>query len=345
MVWLKPLFRCLVLSLALACGPIIAGELGAQPRLEVPVDCAIPVQCQIQFYVDARPGPGFADYRCGALSYDTHRGTDIRVRTMAEVKKGVPVLAAAAGTVVAVRDGEPDIEVSVLGRDKVTNKAGGNIVAIDHGQGWLSQYWHMRKGSIAVERGQTVKAGARLGMIGMSGDTSFPHLHFELSRNGSVIDPFTGAAPGALACGQSANALWSPAALRRLAYEDVTLVHAGLSNRTPTRIEVGDGKLIGDAASAAKRPLNIWYELVGLRRGDTIELALKDKSGAVLAQRERHFDRTVSYLFDVVSLDVGTRALPAGQYQVTLTVKSAADEKEALPFARLTRTIEVTLRP
>lgn len=317
----------------------------AQPRFDLPVACALPAQCMVQFYVDNRAGPAVGDYRCGTVSYDRHRGTDIRVRTMQDVRKGVKVLAAAAGVVVAVRDGEPDIEVSVLGRDKTSNKGGGNVVVLDHGQGWLSQYWHLRKGSIAVERGQKIKGGTPIGLIGMSGDASFPHLHFEVWRNGSVVDPFTGAAPGASPCGRASQPLWSASALQKLSYDDIALIHAGLSNRTPTRIEVGDGKLVGDTASARKRPINFWYELVGLRRGDTVDLTFKSVDGNILAQRQRQFQRPVSYLFDVVAFDLADRQIEAGRYIVTIAVKSLPEEKDALPFARLMRTLEIDLKP
>ena len=338
----RPFFVPLALLAAMAA---LAHQAVAQPRLEVPVDCRLPGQCLVQFYVDERAGTGIGDYRCGSMSYDNHRGTDIRVRTMADVRKGVPVVAAAAGTVVALRDDEPDIEVSVLGRDKVANKAGGNVVVIDHGQGWMSQYWHLRRGSIVVERGQSVKPGDKLAMIGMSGDASFPHLHFELSRNGSVIDPFTGAVPGAVACGQGKGGLWTPAALKRLAYEDLALIHAGLSHRKPTRIEIGDGKLVGDSVSVRKRPLNFWYELVGLRRGDTIELSLKGPDGAVLAQQQRSFDRSVSYMFDVIEFNLDQRTLEPGRYQAGIVVKSKPENGEKLPFARFARTIGIEMKP
>lgn len=340
---MAPTWKTFLLVASFAAAPW--QDSAAQPRFDLPVACALPAQCVVQFYVDSRSGPSVGDYRCGAVSYDNHRGTDIRVRTMHDVRKGVRVLAAAAGIVVAVRDGEPDIEVSVLGRDKIANKAGGNVVVLDHGQGWLSHYWHLRNGSIAVERGQKIKGGTLIGMVGMSGDASFPHLHFEVWRNGSVVDPFTGAAPGATPCGQAGHPLWSAGALQKLAYDDIVLVHAGLSNRTPTRIEVGDGKFVGDTASARKRPINFWYELVGLRRGDTIDLTFKSADGAILAQRQRQFQRTVSYLFDVVAFDLAERTLEAGRYIVTLAVKSLPEEKDALPFARLMRTLEIELKP
>ena len=184
--------------LVLAISALLLG--GMPPRssaqapsfaLELPIDCALPDRCAVQFHVDRRQGPEVGDFRCGRLSYDTHRGTDFRVFAKEDFDAGIPVLAAAPGKVVAIRDGMEDIDVVVLGRDKIQGRAGGNQVVIAHDDGWETYYWHLRKGSIAVLQGQTVVAGTKLGLVGLSGDTNFPHLHFELRRNRSVVvDPF-----------------------------------------------------------------------------------------------------------------------------------------------------------
>ena len=65
----------------------------------------MPDVCFIQQYVDTLAGEAAEDYRCGPLSYDDHGGTDIRVRTMAEMEAGVAVIAAAPGVVKGLRDG------------------------------------------------------------------------------------------------------------------------------------------------------------------------------------------------------------------------------------------------
>ncbi|MBX9691896.1 MAG: M23 family metallopeptidase [Cyanobacteria bacterium] len=66
-------------------------------------------------------------------------------------------------------------------------KLHGNAVCIDHGQGVISIYIHMT--SIAVEEGQTIKAGERVGTVGSTGRASGPHLHFGLYVNNVAADP------------------------------------------------------------------------------------------------------------------------------------------------------------
>lgn len=65
----------------------------------------------------------------------------------------------------------------------------GNYVIIDHGNGYKTRYMHMAKGSVKVVKGQTVKAGQVIGYIGNTGNSTGRHLHFDVSHNGTYIDP------------------------------------------------------------------------------------------------------------------------------------------------------------
>ncbi len=68
----------------------------------------------------------------------------------------------------------------------------GNLVIIDHGNGWQSLYAHMEDASMRVSCGQSVGQGDVIGLVGMTGGTSTgPHLHFEVSYNGAPVNPHT----------------------------------------------------------------------------------------------------------------------------------------------------------
>src|SRR3954469_21370580 len=135
--------------IALAPGCILAA-----PELGLPIACDIGSSCIVQNYVDRDAGPAARDYRCGFLTYDGHKGTDVRVSDRARYKDGVAVLAAAPGRVRAVRDGMADGE-------RVAGREAGNSVVIQHGDGWETQYAHLRRGSVAVRAGDRVEAGGR----------------------------------------------------------------------------------------------------------------------------------------------------------------------------------------
>ena len=63
----------------------------------------------------------------------------------------------------------------------------GNCIMIDHGNGYVTLYGHLS--SISVSVGQTVSQGATIGAVGSTGNSTGPHLHFEVLKNGSRIDP------------------------------------------------------------------------------------------------------------------------------------------------------------
>ena len=66
----------------------------------------------------------------------------------------------------------------------------GNLVVIEHRAGMTSYYAHLA--SIAVNPGQCLVAGNTVGTVGSTGNSTGPHLHFELRLNGAPIDPLSG---------------------------------------------------------------------------------------------------------------------------------------------------------
>lgn len=65
----------------------------------------------------------------------------------------------------------------------------GNAVIIDHGNGLWTLYGHIRNGGIKVEKGQSVKKGQKIAEVGSTGNSTGPHLHFEVRKNEVPVDP------------------------------------------------------------------------------------------------------------------------------------------------------------
>lgn len=100
---------------------------------------------------------------------------------------GQPVVAPAAGTVIDCIAERPDspigrmlVDYEALQRTKDLRLLGGNYVVIDHGKGEFSFLGHLRQNSLKVRKGETVRAGQPLGEVGSSGDSTEPHLHYQL---------------------------------------------------------------------------------------------------------------------------------------------------------------------
>ena len=63
----------------------------------------------------------------------------------------------------------------------------GNVVVVDHGNGYMTLYAHCS--SLAVTKGQTVARGQTVGYVGSTGNSTGPHLHYEIRYNGVAKDP------------------------------------------------------------------------------------------------------------------------------------------------------------
>ena len=93
---------------------------------------------------------------------------------------GLDLIAPAGDPVYAVADGT----VKEIIRSR---KGLGNVVVIDHGNGYVTRYAHLA--DIETRKGRKVRRGARLGYVGVSGNSFAPHLHYEVLRDTLVLDP------------------------------------------------------------------------------------------------------------------------------------------------------------
>jgi murein DD-endopeptidase MepM/ murein hydrolase activator NlpD len=101
----------------------------------------------------------------GGGSLEKHTGQDIKAPI------GTPIHSTAAGTIIYA-----------------TGMSGyGNLVEIDHGNGVTTRYGHMSK--ILVTQGQFVKRGDVIGLVGVTGRTTGPHVHYEVRINDEPVEP------------------------------------------------------------------------------------------------------------------------------------------------------------
>lgn len=145
-------------------------------------------------YVDNDATAGIKDYLCGSRTYNGHRGTDIVPEPYPFYKLEnnlVQVIAAADGIIVAKADSNFDKNCSTG-----ANPYQGNYIALQHSDGSRTLYYHMKKYSLSSKTiGMSVVKGEYLGIVGSSGSSNIPHLHFEVWAEGnsnSLNDPFAG---------------------------------------------------------------------------------------------------------------------------------------------------------
>lgn len=281
--------------------PIAAGA--APPQLALPLACRPGTDCWIVNYVDLDPGDGVRDYTCGTATYNTgshnaHNGTDFAIRDLAAMRDGVRVLAAAPGRVVGVRDGMADVSVRDTGQSAVANRECGNGVRIDHGGGWATQYCHMRSGSIAVAKGQAVATGQPLGLVGLSGLTEYPHLHFQVDKDGAPTDPFIGEArTSPRDCGLGEHELWQPATLAALPYRTGIVYNAGFATQVPEPDEARKGGYREFTAGPEAPALVLWADAFNVRDGDVMVFRIEGPDGAEILSRDVTIDRNQARRF------------------------------------------------
>jgi len=96
-----------------------------------------------------------------------------------EFHAGLDIVTRNKASIVAPADGI----IASVGRDY----GYGNIVTINHGNGLITRYAHLSKA--LVKKGQFVKRGENIALVGTTGRTTGPHLHYEVHLNGVPVNP------------------------------------------------------------------------------------------------------------------------------------------------------------
>ena len=123
-------------------------------------------------------GSGYFTHPCPGMTYQSSYFGEIREFEVGGHKgndyaapEGTPTYAAAAGTVI------------IAGY----SSSAGTWVVIDHGNGLVTKYMH--HSSLCVSAGQYVEKGQQIGCVGTTGQSTGPHLHFQVEVNGVAVSP------------------------------------------------------------------------------------------------------------------------------------------------------------
>jgi murein DD-endopeptidase MepM/ murein hydrolase activator NlpD len=101
---------------------------------------------------------------------------------------GTQVHAAASGTVVNLYDEADEQVPNRPAKGITTENIGGNMLVIDIGHGAFAFYAHLQRGSLKVKLGDRVETGQVLGLLGNTGNSTAPHLHFHVMDGPSPLD-------------------------------------------------------------------------------------------------------------------------------------------------------------
>ncbi len=186
-----------------------SGRLAFQEHSRMPVSYIWPIQQASGFsynstwgisnYVDHNTSfPNqLQDYNCGTKTYDTtggynHQGVDVFTWPFGwkQMEDGqTEIIAAAAGQIIAKQGSQNDRSCSFNGTPW-------NAVYVQHSDGSVAWYGHMKQNSLTTKNvGDMVSQGEFLGIVGSSGNSTGPHLHFETHTDDTytqLVDPYAG---------------------------------------------------------------------------------------------------------------------------------------------------------
>lgn len=145
----------------------------------------------ISNFVDLDATRRLKEFTCGTRTYDGHRGVDYFLFPywwLMMDKREMEIIAAAPGTIIDKDDGHFDRQCTT------GSNRNANYVVIRQDDGVYAYYWHMKRGSVTGRPiGSRVAAGEYLGLVGSSGNSTGPHLHFEFRTTaGATVDPYAG---------------------------------------------------------------------------------------------------------------------------------------------------------
>lgn len=212
-----------------------------------------------------------------------------------------------------------DVNVREIGINAIKDRMAGNSVIVDHGDGWVTQYGHMKKGSIAVRPGQRVATGDKLGQVGLSGNTEFPHLHFEVRHDDNPLDPFTGKDMED-GCGLTGYTLWQPDVAQSFAYRPTGLLGSGYSIGIPEAEAARHGAYAGVTPTRDSAALTFWVDLYGLQKGDQLSQALTGPDGTVLSRIEATAPKDKAQYFSFVGKKKPAEGWPPGLYRASFSL-------------------------
>lgn len=328
---------CLIMKLVFILLLLLPLPARAQDAisLQLPVACQPGASCWLVNYPDSDAASESAkDFTCGPLTYDTHDGSDFGVLDLVSMEKGVPVLAAAAGRVLRLRDGAEDV---MPGKDDIAKllqekKGCGNGIVLEHQDGWQTLYCHMKQGSFRVKEGQQVKAGDPLGLVGHSGIAEFPHLHFTVMKNSVIYDPFTGNRSDT-PCNSAGVTLWNPP----LTYEPAALYAAGFKAGIP---DMDALRIDATAPETLRRnetdALTFWVMIYGAALGDKIEMDIIGPDDKPVAHREIIQEKTRARQFYYIGKRFGEKLAATGSYTGLITLTRTTPDGKTLVRTRNT---------
>ncbi len=224
-------------------------------------------------YVDLDPSGSVNDWSCKATTYDTHQGNDIMIRDFVEMDEGRFIVAAAPGVVLRAVDGYFD-RAAFPG-----NGGPNNFVYVQHDDGSKGLYLHHAKWSSLVGAGERFFEGQPLALVGSAGNSSDPHVHFEVAdADGTTQEPFAGA------CRAGAS-LWQPPQPAHVTTNPIDVYSAGIQIFTPDIYTIKERypDVTRVQQNAAANAFFFWHRNTDIHAGDVSRVVYRRPDNSIFS--------------------------------------------------------------
>lgn len=265
------------------------------------------------------------DYNCGNRTYDmnngyNHAGSDIMSYPFdwQKMKTGeVEVIAASPGIIIGKVDGNSSFS---CGSNAASNNW--NAVYVLHADNSVVWYGHLKEGSLTMKPvGSTVEEGEYIGIVGSSGFSSNPHLHFELhGANNQVIEPFFGS------CNNTTIDSWWK---NQLPYTDKKINHISTHILHPTVFQCPASNNKSRYSYYLRKNTTSHYYIwgKGLQSGDLMNFNIVRPNGTSMVNFNYNSSNTYNSFYFYWSIFVGASE-PNGEYNLKFTFDNKLYERK-----------------
>ncbi len=180
----------------------------------------------------------------------------------------------------------------------------------------------MANGTLTIKPGDRVAAGQPLGLVGLSGETEFPHLHLTVRRDDRVVDPFAvDVQPGS--CG-GGTPLWDEPSQKAMAYRAGEVINRGFSDRPLTLEAIENDEQHPEKPTPRAAALVAYVLTIGLERGDQQTLRILDPNWKLFSEYvAAPLDHDKAQAFVMTGRKRHNDPWPTGTYRATYRVQRA----------------------
>jgi hypothetical protein len=209
--------------------------------------------------------------------------------------------------------------------ETIKNRECGNGVVIKHTGGWKTQYCHLSKGSIIVKSGQPVKKGQKLGLIGFSGQTIFPHVHMATRFKDKIVDPFIGLSSHP-PCSLGTYPLWDDDLIPALTQPLMYIFNSGFSGIVPKKDAVLAGVYKEVPLSRQAPYLMVWAYIYRVQKGDHVHIQITGPNGNVFSSHHDLIKKNKARMLLYSGKKRKNLYWPQGIYKSHITIRRPNDD-------------------